>query len=886
MRRLLAWYRRLLGVLVKTTSEREMSAELESHLQLHEDDNLRAGMTPQEARRQAVLALGGIESTKEAIRDRRGIPAAEALLRDIRHAARGLRRDAALTSFAIAIVGIGIGASATVFGVVNALWLRPLPFEDPDRLVWIANGATANLSNQTVQVGHAVDLKEQSRSLAGLAGFSPFYNPGDTRWTGMGDADRVTAVPVTEDFLPLLGVRPWLGRNFVAGECLWGAPRAVILSHAFWQRRLGARMDVIESSITLDGQSATIVGVLPASFDFAGTFSPGRPADLFVPYPLTAENNRRGNTLALIGRLKPHIDIAAAASDTATVVEHIIQTAPEIDPGRRRNAFRPVLTPLRDRISGRFHSILTVLAVAVAVLLLLVAANVSSLLLARASARQKEVALRLALGAGRGRVIRQMVVEGLMLSGAGAAGGLALAYAGTGLIARLQGVAIPLLADVRVDGASIVFVVTVALISGVAFGLLPALQGLELSPQDTLRETSRAVTGHTSLRRAIIVSEIALVCVLLTGAGLLTRSLIGVLNVDPGFSSENVVTLRVDPPRREHPTPAARNAYFEALVQNVRAVPGVAAVGLTDALPLGDNSGWRGWNVEARDRVTDPVVRQSARPRMIDEGYFPAMRVGLKSGRGFDADDRDSSERVVVINEGLARALWADQDPLGRLLRTSNRDYRVVGVVNDVRYFALEQDTGPEMYMLLRQTSDYETVDLVVKSSVPLASLITAIRGAVKRADPGLPATEFRTLEQLVERSVFTRRVVVWLIAGFAGFGLLLASLGLYAVISYSVSQRTREIGVRMALGAAPVTMQKQVLAQTMTLVAIGLAVGLPASWLAATTIRGLLFGVVASDPLTFTGVSVVIVSVAALAGYLPARRASRVDPLLALRSE
>ena len=350
----------------------------------------------------------------------------ETLVGDLRYAVRTLRRDAALTTFAILIIGVGVGASTIVFSVVNALWLRPLPFDDPGRLVWVANGPSENLSRQAVQVGYLVDLRQQSQSLVGLAGFSPFYGVGDIRLTGTGEAERVTGVPVTEGFFPLLGVRPWLGRDFTAEECLWGAPRTAILSYVFWQRRLGAKADVIGGSITLDGAPVTIVGVLPPSFDFAGTFSPGRPADLFLPFPLSPETNRRGNTLAVIGRLKPGTDLRTAAIETAMAVEHISRTAPDVEPGRRRNAFRPNLSPLQERISGRFHGTLAVLAAAVGFLMLLVSANISNLLLARASARHREMALRMALGAGRKRLVRQLLVESLALSCGGATLGLAI----------------------------------------------------------------------------------------------------------------------------------------------------------------------------------------------------------------------------------------------------------------------------------------------------------------------------------------------------------------------------------------------------------------------------------------------------------------------------
>jgi predicted permease len=432
-----------------------------------------------------------------------------------------------------------------------------------------------------------------------------------------------------------------------------------------------------------------------------------------------------------------------------------------------------------------------------------------------------------------------------------------------------------------------IFTASVAVLTGVACGVLPALRASGSDPQEALKSSSRGATsGSGWIRRAIVVSEIALVCVLLTGAGLLTRSLLSVLDVDPGFTSENVLTLRVDPSRVEHPTRESRNAYFDTILQQMRALPGVETVSLTDALPLGDNFGWRGWSLSAKDRSTDPNARTQALVRMIDDRYFSTMRIAMKAGRGFTSDDYSSSERVVVINEALANKLWPKESPLGRLIRASGIDYRVVGIVNDVRYFALERDTGQEMYMLLKQTGDYETVDLVIRSAVPPARLIPVIREALKRVDPGLPAVDFRAMAQLVDRSVFVRRLTVKLIAGFAGFGLILALLGLYAVISYSVSQRTREIGVRMALGASPWGMQGQVMAQTLTLAFIGLAIGLPAAWIAAKAIQGLLFGVVATDLVTFGGVVALVAIVAGLAGYLPARRASRIDPALALRSE
>ena len=884
---MLTLLRRLWYSLRRSRHDADLVEEIETHRALRQEALERDGLTPAEAEQASRRALGNVTLAVEDSREAWVGRAVDSVWLDARIALRGLRKNPAFSVVAILIIGVGVGASTTVFGVVNALWLRPLPFADPERLVWVANGESPNLSNQTVQVGHFLDLREQSRSLADIAAFSPFYGVGDIRMMNKGEPERVTGVPVTESFFPLLGVHPWMGRNFTAEESRWGAAKTAILSYAFWQRRVGAATDVIGRSITLNGAPVTVVGVLPESFDFAGTFSPGRPADLFQPYPLSPETNRKGNVLAVIGRLKPGIDLATAAAETTTTAERIVLNAPEVEPGRRRNKFLPNLSPLQHRISGRFHGTLAVLAAAVGFLMLLVSANVSNLLLARAVARRKEMALRMALGAGRGRLVRQLLVESLALSCGGAALGLVLAFGGTSLIARLEGATIPLLQDVRVDGLAIAFIASVAILTGIAFGVLPALQASGSAPHDALKDAGRGGTsGGGRLRGAIVVTEFALVCMLLTGAGLLTRSLGRVLEVDPGFATENLISLRVDPSRLEHPTLDARNAYFDGILQHVRSVPGVEAAGLTDALPLGDNEGWRGWTVSAKERAADREARTNGHVRMIDDTYFHAMRIGMKAGRGFGPEDQAVSERVVIVNEALARKLWPGEDPLGRELRTSGLDYRVIGVVDDVRYFALEQNTGQEMYMLARQTGDYETVDLVVRSAVPPTSLVPGLRAALKRADPGLPVAEFRTMEQLVDRSVFTRRIVVRLLAGFAAFGLILASLGLYAVISYSVNQRTREIGVRMALGAAPSLLRSQILTQTLRLAAIGLAIGLPAAWFAARAIRSLLFGVVSSDPVTFVGVAAVVTAVAAFAGYVPARRASRVQPMLALRSE
>jgi predicted permease len=744
---------------------------------------------------------------------------ADTLAQDIRFGVRSIRRDAAAAIFMVAMVAIGIAASTTVFSLCRALLLRPLPFERPERLVWIANGTSENLSGQTVQVHNLLALREENRSFAGVAGVFPFYAPGDVRFTGRGEPERLTAVPVTQNFFSVLGVEPLAGRFFDDVETRWNAPKTVVLGYEFWRRRFAGDRSIVGRSVMLDGHAVTVVGVLPESFDFSATFTPGRRADIFFPFPLSPETNRQGNTLGLIGRLKDGVSMQAAQVEATVIGSR--HKDDHVD-GRSINPFAPRLSTLRQHVSGRFDAALFVLAAAVAFLMLLVCANVSNLLLARASARRREMAVRTALGAPRRRLVRQLLVEGLILCGGGAAIGTALAVAGTFAVSRLQGTTIPLLNGVRVDLVALGFTVLVAMIAGVASGLLPALHASAFAAS-ALAEGARGSTDGRSgrARRALVVAEVALVCVLLTGAGLLARSLGRVLDVQPGFASDNVIAVRVDPGPGRRESGAANAAYFDALVREVSGVPGVQALGLTDALPLGDNFGWRRWDAsipgrdEKRDRVL-PLVR------VIDQGYLRTMQIPVLAGRAFTASD----DSVIIVNEQLARTFWPNENAIGRHLKSSGTNRRVVGVVGDVRYFGLDRDTDLEMYMPL-SVGDYQSVDLV---------------------------------------------------------GLILAALGIYAVISYSVTLRTQEISIRMALGATPGVLLASILGQTGRMVLLGGVIGLSASFVAARAIRGLLFGVGASDPATFTATLAVLTIVALLAGYLPARRATQVDPALALR--
>jgi predicted permease len=814
------------------------------------------------------------------------------VLRDLWQALRALRRDPRLTAFAVLVVGLGVGAAVTVFSVVQALLLRPLPFRDPGRLVWVDNRASEqraatlkeDLSARTVQVAHLETLRAASHTLADVAGFSPFYGRGDNSLTGRGEPERLTGVQVTANFFPLLGVRPAAGRHFTADEARQGGPAAVLLSHALWTRRFASDPAVVGRPITLNGAPVTVAGVLPAAFDFGRVFAPGTRADYFAPFPLSPETNKQGNALILLGRLRPGATPDAAQREAAALVG-----GGTIEESRADglNAFAPRARALREAVSGAYRPALLVLAGAVGLVLLLVCANLANLLLTRAVAREQELALRAALGAGRGRLARLLLAEGVVLAGAGAVVGVGLAAAGTNLVARLAqagAIHVPLLDQVRVDGPALAVAVLAAGVTGVLVGAAPALRGAALAVHDVLKGAGRggsAGARQGRLRGALVVTEVALACVLLVGAGLLGRSFLRVLDQELGFQPEGAVAVRIDA-RRTFASEAQRAAYYAEALARVRAAPGVGAAGLADVLPFGFNYQW---SVSApgqprRDHNPPAYVR------VVSEGYLRAMGVPLRAGRDFSAADAGAGRPVALVNEALARTLWPGQNPLGRVLTASDVEREVVGVVAGTRHQALETAAGPEVYLPIRQPVNYGALHVVARGPQSPEALAAAVRAALRPMDPALPLTEARALEEMVGQSVAPRRLVVWLLGGFALFALALAALGLYAVVAYGVAQRTRELGIRLALGATPGDVRGRVLADTLRLAAVGLAVGLLGAWALARGARGLLFGVTAADPATFAAALAVLAAAAALAGYLPARRAARLSPVTALRAE
>lgn len=821
----------------------------------------------------------GLEQSKQQERHEGGPRVMESLLYDLRYTFRMLRRESGFAAFAILIIGLGIGASSTVFSVLNTLLVRPLPFKDPASLVWIANKTKeeGDLSGQTVQVGRLMDLRERNKSFSDIAGYFAFYGVGDSKLTGNGDPERLSAVPVSQNFFPLLGVQPQLGRLFSAEECKWNGPKVVLLSHGLWERRFAAEPGIVGKPITLDGAAVTVIGVLPASFDFASVFAPGTHIDIYSPFPLTKETDRWGNTLALVGRLKPGVSMQSAQSEASVLGEQISNEHP------RQNWLHPKLSSLGQHVSGRLRPALLILACSVAVVMLIVCANLSNLLLARTATRQKEMAIRAALGAGRQRLIRQLLTESIVLTCCGALLGLALAVVATRAMAHLTAFNIPLLSSVQLDLGALGFTLLMTAGTGVVLGMAPALQVAAIPLNASLGQRgSSEGRGYRWMRSVLVVSEIAFACVLLVGAGLLIRSLLRVLDVDMGFRPESAAALRIDP-GRQYSTQAQQNAYFDEALRRVKAIPGVSAAGLTDVLPLGHN---RSWGSPAKGQVYKSADDYPVSfVRIISDGYVKAMGMTLRKGRDFTQRDAPASTPAIIVNETLARRLWPGQDPIGQIIQGDcGSDRQVVGMVGDVRHMALEKGSGSEMYIPIRQCQDYGSVDLVVRSALPLTVLASSVGASLRPIAPDLPKGGMRPLTQLVDRAVSPRRFIVLLLGGFAGFALVLASLGIYGVISYSVNRRTQEIGIRMALGASTRQVQRSIVTQTLGLASMGMLAGVAVSLGLARWLSGQLFGVTYGDPITFVGAAAVLLAVAMLAGYLPARRASRIDPMIALR--
>lgn len=802
------------------------------------------------------------------------------LAQDVRFAFRAILRDFRFFAFAAIIIGLGIGANTAVFSVMNPLLLRPLPFEDPGELVWIGLNDIGGLSSRTSRTSNLRDFRAMNQSFEALTGYFAFFEYESYNLVGEGDPERLVGVGVAQDFLDVLGVQPSMGRNFVEEEGVWDGRPAAILTHGFWIQRFGADPSIVGKSITLNDQPTEVVGVLPASFDFASTFSPGSRVDFLKPFPISDETDRWGNTLFMIGRLKPGSTVRSAQAE----LDLIVQQLKEADPNRW--GLGAVVSGLQDHISGGFRSALFLLAAAAAAVMLIACANLSNLLLARGPKRQKEMAVRSALGASRGRLLSHLMMESLILCLIGAGIGVLIAFGVTEAISGTTAVKIPMLQAVSIDGTVLLFTLGVALAAGVLIGVMPALQVSGGREASAMREASRGSSDgrrHTWIREGLVVAEVAMACVLLVGGGLLLKSFTKVLDVELGFQPQGVTAWRVDT-NQSFENQAAGVAFYDQLVAKVEALPGVEAVGLTDCMPLGRN---RSWGIRVKGVVYEEGgYPPSAFPRIVGHRYIPAMGIPLLAGRQFSPDDTGETAQVIIINETGARILFRGEEALGQfLLLGGGGEWEVVGVVADVRHQSLEEGSGIEMYMPMTQMG-WGTLDMVVRSPLPSEALLGPVRRAIRATDPTMPTGDFQTLNSVVDRAVSPRRFTLLLLGGFAGTALLLAALGIYGVLSYTVSQRIPEIGIRMALGESGGQVLGRVVGRTMVLAGIGAVIGVAGSLALSRLMASLLYGVEPTDARTFLTMTAVILTVSALAGYLPARKASRTDPMVALRAE
>ena len=803
----------------------------------------------------------------------------ETLFQDLRYGIRTLLKQPGFSMVAIIILALGIGASTAIFTVVNAALIRSLPYRAPEQLY--------HLWETTPQKEYArrefsyPDYQDyqQNQVFDGVAA----YTGGGGILTGYGEPERIFSPGASANFFTTLGVEPFLGRTFQPGEDKPGAPRVVVLSYGWWQRRFGGDQNILGQSLTISGLPYTVVGILPPGFQFAL-----RPADVWLPYqPGEAQLTRRFmHGTNMIARLKSDVPLAQAQTAMSEIASRI-----EREHQASHAGTTVTLIPLQEQMVGQVKPILLLLLGAVGFVLLIACANVASLLLTRSLARQKEIAIRAALGAGRGRIVRQLLTESVLLSVAGGVAGLLIARWGIdGLVAVLpqtQLNALPFLNNLHVDGGILAFACGLSLVTGVVFGLAPALQTARLDLQEALKEGGRSASssGRQRLRSTLVVTEIALAVVLLVGAGLMMKSLLRLLQVNLGFNPENVLTMTVALPTSKYSEPQRRIQFHTALQERISALPGVSSVGAVNILPLIGGNTTR-FTIEG-DPAPPPGQEIEANIRVSDEHYFQTLGVPLLAGRFFDARDTADAPDVVIINKSLADRVFAGRDPIGRRLNYGgNFDAEViVGVVGDVKITGLDDAIKPVVYNPLRQAAPLAS-GFVVRTQVDPAAVINAIRNECRALETDAALFNVRTVEEIMADSpaTFTRRLPALLIGIFAGVALLLAAVGIYGVVAYSVRQQTHDIGIRMALGAQVSDITKMVLRQGLALALAGIGVGTLAAIFLTRLLGSLLFEVKPSDPLTFVVVASVLCAVSLLACWVPARRAAKVDPLDALR--
>ncbi len=887
MSSLRAWCARFGGFFGKERKDRELAAELDAHVQMHVEDNVRRGMSPEEARRQALIALGGIEQTKESYRGRRGIPVIESVLQDVRFGARMLRKNPGFTAVAVLTLALGIGANTAIFSVVYAAVLRPLPYAQPDRLMTLDELRESHEYRAYWNASYPdyLDWQSQARTFQSLTGFTR----DDFTLRGAGAPQIIFAVQSTTNFFATLGVRPMLGRDFVAGEDVATGPNVAILTYKFWVAYFGRDPQVIGRAMELDDKSVNIIGVLPREFEFA----PVGDAGIWVPLHLETDFATRRNLrwMPVIGRLARGVTPAQAAAEMKAINARLAADYPEAN-----GATEVVMTPLRDRIVGQIEPILLILFGAVGFVLLIACANVSSLLAVRATGRRREFAIRAALGGRRGRLITQLLTESLLLAAAGAGLGFFIAQWGAEfLIAAIPSPlldSMPFLSDVRPSGMVFAFLCAVAVFTALLFGIIPALQLSREGIGEAIKEDTRATAGGagTRLRDMLVVIEIAFSLVLLAGAGLTVKSLAALLRRNPGFEAQNLLTFDVNLPDTSYPASTDVIRFDRAFRDRLRTVPGLMGIGNTSVVPLTGGGNTIRFVIEGRPMAAGHEYECKDRSASVD--YLSLMKIPLLAGRSFD-DSADSAEspKHVLVNQIWVNEYLHGENPLGKRIRFTNsptQPYReIVGVVGNIADAQLDSPEEPALYLPFAQDTNHY-ISYVARTAGDPESALGAIRADLHDVDSQLVVIRPATMDEIISSSpsVFLRRYPSYLIGGFAGLAVILATIGLYGLISYSVAQRTREIGVRMALGAQRKDVVRLVVAQGIKLTVVGVAIGTAAGLALARLMGSILYGVTAYDPATFALVAIGLLGVAVLACCIPALRAMRVDPTVALHYE